>query len=619
MEKVKLYILTFFISIFAAAGICTVATPINVYADQDACDVTGYDDPLLCGTKRSDEERELMARIRAILDTVYLWIGIIAVIVIVIGGVRYMTSQGTPDKIKGAKNTILYALIGLLVTLMAFAITNFFISALEGKSVVSGDAPTAAREDPDHNKVRGIVVVSNVDLVTGQTAKLKPKIVPDYATDQTIEYKSNDPTIASVDKNGNIKTYKDGETTIIVSSPDGVSKEVKVVVRKPVPVDSIQLSANKIEVKKGKTVTVTATIKPNNAADKTIGWESANPKVATVNQQGRIKGIKEGDTTVTVYARNRLTVAQAQVQPSKIVLAAEDISDIKNSPTVVKNSIKVTVPSDSYAVSSIPTTQMNYSRKGLFTKKTEEIIKKHMNDFSCKNYSSFMKSQGGYTKYVKSLGGIFAVLAGKSTKIQIKTAADFQAVAEYVYGLWTIWGPDYNNYFSHKQDNPHYVNWPSSKGPFYGPCPEKRGIKSSNFKAFAPAKKIDTVLQNPNKIRTHCNGSVDVFRKSTSLKWVAGAANPGQLLKHGKKITKMTDLQVGDIMAFYRGGKWRHTSIVGEVYKDYVVTYDGGGTIKKGNFKKYVKRVNGKFANYSEWYAIRVNNIDQTKTLEGLK
>ena len=43
-----------------------------------------------------------------------------------------MTSAGDPDKVKNAKNAIMYAVIGLIVTLMAFAITNFIIGALEG-------------------------------------------------------------------------------------------------------------------------------------------------------------------------------------------------------------------------------------------------------------------------------------------------------------------------------------------------------------------------------------------------------------------------------------------------------------------------------------------------------
>ena len=622
MRGVKNFLIILVLSFCGFLGAITyVNTP--VYAD-DACTIAGESDPLLCGTARSDEEGELMARVKAILNTVYLWIGIIAVIVIVIGGVRYMISTGDSNKIKNAKSTITYAIIGLVVTLAAFAITNFIINALEGREdagragsadVAPGD-PSVDPNSPDRQKVRAISVVSQVKIVAGQKAKLKVKIIPDYAANQTISFTSADPSTVTVDKDGNISAKKEGETTITVASPEGISKEVKVHVQKPVAVKSITLSSSRVEVKKGKTTTVKATIVPSNAVDKTLAWESANTKIATVTQAGQIKGIKEGSTTVTVYARNRLTFAK--VPTNGIVLAGTDISDIKTSPTVVTAKLTVTVPSETWEIADVPSTERNYKRKGKFTEATQKIVDANKSKFGCSNYKSFMESKGGYTAYVKSLGGIFAQLAGNPKKAKIKTAADFQAVAEYTLGLWTIWGPDYNNYYSYTQNNPHYRKWPGSDA-FYYKCPDLRHGPPSNFQTYNSTKVIDKVLQNPKKIRTHCNATVDIIRKSTSLPFYSSSASYQKLAKHGKKITKVTDLQVGDVMAFFSGGSWKHTSIVGEVYKDYVVTYDGGSPIGKGTFKKIHPRKNtSKFSGYSDWYGIRVNQIDQTKTLKGL-
>ena len=53
----------------------------------------------------------------------------IAVIKIVIGGIRYATSGGDSTQIQAAKNTILYAVVGLVVAIMAFAIVNFVLGA----------------------------------------------------------------------------------------------------------------------------------------------------------------------------------------------------------------------------------------------------------------------------------------------------------------------------------------------------------------------------------------------------------------------------------------------------------------------------------------------------------
>ena len=65
-----------------------------------------------------------------IVNTIIGVLGIVAVIFIVIGGVQYMTSAGDPGKAKKAKDTILYACIGLVVAALAFAITNFAINII---------------------------------------------------------------------------------------------------------------------------------------------------------------------------------------------------------------------------------------------------------------------------------------------------------------------------------------------------------------------------------------------------------------------------------------------------------------------------------------------------------
>ena len=73
----------------------------------------------------------LVEIVSTILNAVFLVVGIIAVVVIIIGGINYMTSQGDPGKVKKAKDTILYGIIGLVITLLAFAIVSFVIGALQ--------------------------------------------------------------------------------------------------------------------------------------------------------------------------------------------------------------------------------------------------------------------------------------------------------------------------------------------------------------------------------------------------------------------------------------------------------------------------------------------------------
>lgn len=75
----------------------------------------------------------LIGNITNILNAVIGVLGIVAVIVIVLGGIQYMTSAGDPGKVKKAKDTILYGIIGLVICVLAFAIVNFVITNL-GKS-----------------------------------------------------------------------------------------------------------------------------------------------------------------------------------------------------------------------------------------------------------------------------------------------------------------------------------------------------------------------------------------------------------------------------------------------------------------------------------------------------
>jgi len=75
---------------------------------------------------------DLEGSIGIIINAIIGVIGVVAVIMIVLGGIGYATSQGDPGKTKKARDTILYGVIGLIITLLAFAIVNFVLNALNG-------------------------------------------------------------------------------------------------------------------------------------------------------------------------------------------------------------------------------------------------------------------------------------------------------------------------------------------------------------------------------------------------------------------------------------------------------------------------------------------------------
>lgn len=67
--------------------------------------------------------------IKEVVKVLLFVLGAIAVIMIVVGGIRYAVSGGDSGAVTSAKNTILYAVIGLVVALLAYAIVNFVLTA----------------------------------------------------------------------------------------------------------------------------------------------------------------------------------------------------------------------------------------------------------------------------------------------------------------------------------------------------------------------------------------------------------------------------------------------------------------------------------------------------------
>ena len=109
--------------------------PVSVFAD-DSCSEKvcngNYPDAVksACNCSSAPETPEASDVVRNIINTIIGMLGIVAVVFIFIGGISYMTSSGDAGKVKKAKDTILYACIGLAVCALSFAIANFAIDAI---------------------------------------------------------------------------------------------------------------------------------------------------------------------------------------------------------------------------------------------------------------------------------------------------------------------------------------------------------------------------------------------------------------------------------------------------------------------------------------------------------
>jgi hypothetical protein len=74
------------------------------------------------------EVNATQAQVTSVFNGVLMLAGAVAVIFIVLGGIKYSTSGGDPGETKKAKETIIYALVGLVMVILSFSIVNLFIT-----------------------------------------------------------------------------------------------------------------------------------------------------------------------------------------------------------------------------------------------------------------------------------------------------------------------------------------------------------------------------------------------------------------------------------------------------------------------------------------------------------
>jgi hypothetical protein len=99
------------------------AAPVDVL---ETCKSGKADSEVCKGTNKNS----LFDLIQNIINLLLMAIGIIAVIMIIIGGIRYTTSAGDPGQAKSARDTIVYAVVGLVIAVMSYAIVNFVLAKL---------------------------------------------------------------------------------------------------------------------------------------------------------------------------------------------------------------------------------------------------------------------------------------------------------------------------------------------------------------------------------------------------------------------------------------------------------------------------------------------------------
>ena len=152
--------------------------------------------------------------------------------------------------------------------------------------------------------VTSVTVAGDAAMTVDGEQTLTATVAPADATDKTVTWKSSDATVATVDANGKVVAKKAGEVTITATA-GGVSGTLKITVsdKAPtvIPVQSVTVTG-KQELVEGASTTLTATVAPADATDKTVTWKSSDESVATVDKDGVVTAKKAGTVTITATA-----------------------------------------------------------------------------------------------------------------------------------------------------------------------------------------------------------------------------------------------------------------------------------------------------------------------------
>ena len=156
---------------------------------------------------------------------------------------------------------------------------------------------------------------ASISLVEEQYATLTAMVSPNDADDKTVSWTSSSIAIATVDNNGKVTAVKEGAATITAQAGGKTATCTVTVQKKVIPVTSITLNKTALSLIKDQTETLIATVKPDDATDKTVNWSSSDASIASVDANGKVTGVKEGTVTITAKASDKEATCQVTVKP----------------------------------------------------------------------------------------------------------------------------------------------------------------------------------------------------------------------------------------------------------------------------------------------------------------
>ncbi len=223
------------------------------------------------------------------------------------------------------KRKLLILILAVLTCLIcAFGVTACGGDKPDNNGDGQGTTQTPPEEKPEEKPTEkpeekpSVIEVTSISLSkttlaleVGGSETLTATVAPTNATDKTVTWKSSDNSIAKVE-NGKVIALKAGTATI-TATVGGKNATCKVTVaEKVISVTGVILNKDTLSLEEGENETLTATVAPNNATDKTVTWKSSDNSIAKV-ENGKVTAIKVGTATITATAGSKSVTCKVTV------------------------------------------------------------------------------------------------------------------------------------------------------------------------------------------------------------------------------------------------------------------------------------------------------------------
>ena len=165
--------------------------------------------------------------------------------------------------------------------------------------------------------VTGIKVSQDTLMLTkkDETAQLSAEVIPSYADNTRVTWKSSDENVATVDEKGKVTAVGNGTATITATSVSGnYTATVAVTVKIPVEIEKISIEAEKETLTKiGESTELKVKIEPENADAQKLIWKSDNEMIAAVDENGKVTAIGNGTAIITVTTEDGKNTASITI------------------------------------------------------------------------------------------------------------------------------------------------------------------------------------------------------------------------------------------------------------------------------------------------------------------